>query len=96
MPLHPALPRITDWLNTRLGRASVLCYAAAFLVPQAGNVVRHNPLNLYGIRIGAPTALLITILFAAAYRVSLREMAVVHGHADIRVSGHLTSLLADT
>ncbi|MET8721527.1 bile acid:sodium symporter family protein [Streptomyces misionensis] len=87
MPLHPALPRITDWLNTRLGRASVLCYTAAFLVPEAGNVVRHNPLNLHGIRIGAPTALLITILFAAAYRVSLREMAVSLRRPRVLVAG---------
>ncbi|MEU9242861.1 sodium-dependent transporter [Streptomyces sp. NPDC048385] len=87
MPLHPVLPRIADWLNRRLGRASFVCYAAAFIVPGAGNAVRHNTLHLCGTRIGAPTALLISILFAASYQVPLQKMAISLRRPTVLVAG---------
>ncbi|MEU6774085.1 sodium-dependent transporter [Streptomyces sp. NPDC046759] len=73
--------RATAWLRRRLGRAVVLSYAAALLVPGPGLWLRHSHALRLGplIRLPVSTApcLLWLVLFSAGLQVPVRELGRV-------------------
>ncbi|MFF9481845.1 sodium-dependent transporter [Streptomyces sp. NPDC014733] len=89
---EPLLPRLSAWLHARLGRASLVSYAAALLVPGPGNALRDAGVQLAGVRAGLPAALLVTILFAAAYQVTPQRLAAGLRRPTVLVGGLVAHL----
>ncbi|MEW2087040.1 sodium-dependent transporter [Streptomyces sp. NPDC005283] len=76
---HPPTDRATAWLRRRLGRAVVLSYLAALLLPNPGLWLRRDHILPLGTVTGLPLStaplLLSLVLFSAGLQVPVRELS---------------------
>ncbi|MEW2117747.1 sodium-dependent transporter [Streptomyces sp. NPDC005474] len=89
--------RATDWLRQRLGRAVVLSYAAALLLPGPGQWLRHaHPLAGTELRLHTAPLLLSLVLFSAGLQVPVRALGQLLRRPRALLAGlilHLTAPL---
>ncbi|MET7855391.1 sodium-dependent transporter [Streptomyces avermitilis] len=101
MPIPPTdrrpIERATSWLRHRLGRAVVLAYAAALLLPGPGLWLRREHSLPLGGAVGLPLStaplLLCLMLFAAGLQVPLRALGTLLRRPAALLAGlvlHLT------
>ncbi|MEU1409647.1 hypothetical protein ABZ471_46900 [Streptomyces sp. NPDC005728] len=84
----PLTDRATTWLRHRLGRAVVLSYAAALLLPGPGQWLRRThslPLGATGgLSWSTAPLLLFLVLFSAGLQVPVRALGTLGGVSSIR------------
>ncbi|MFF7385317.1 sodium-dependent transporter [Streptomyces griseoluteus] len=86
--------RAASWLRHRLGRAVVLSYALALLLPSPGLWLRHpHPLPPSHLTLHTPALLLSLVLFSAGLQVPVRALGSLLRHPKALLAGLVLHLV---
>ncbi|MER8018240.1 sodium-dependent transporter [Streptomyces griseoluteus] len=86
--------RAASWLRHRLGRAVVLSYALALILPSPGLWLRHpHPLPSSHLTLHTPALLLSLVLFSAGLQVPVRALGSLLRHPKALLAGLVLHLV---